>query len=66
MAERLIALGFMEDVLERFPVLGSWRGCVRHLRAKLSSAGFAALSSPARAIEAPGTVEDKALSEELP
>jgi Fe-S cluster assembly protein SufD len=39
-AERLIALGFMEDVLERFPV-GEMVGWLRHgVASKLGSAGF--------------------------
>ena len=48
MAERLIALGFMEDVLERFPVSGQrcWRGSVRAFATKLGSAGFGAYAEP--------------------
>ena len=45
-AERLIALGFMEDVLERFPV-GDMVGWLRQAVAgKLASAGFAGPAGP--------------------
>jgi Fe-S cluster assembly protein SufD len=45
-AERLIALGFMEDVLERFPV-GDMVGWLRQAVAgKLGSAGFAGPAGP--------------------
>jgi Fe-S cluster assembly protein SufD len=45
-AERLIALGFMEDVLERFPV-GDMVGWLRQAVAgKLASAGFAGPAEP--------------------
>ena len=45
-AERLIALGFMEDVLERFPV-GDMVGWLRQaVAAKLGSAGFEGPAGP--------------------
>ena len=48
-AERLIALGFMEDVLERFPV-GDMVGWLRHaVAAKLGSAGFEGPAGPGSA-----------------
>jgi Fe-S cluster assembly protein SufD len=48
-AERLIALGFMEDVLERFPV-GDMVGWLRQAVAgKLASAGFAGPARPGSA-----------------
>jgi Fe-S cluster assembly protein SufD len=51
-AERLIALGFMEDVLERFPV-GDMVGWLRQAVAgKLASAGFAGPAGPGPGHEA--------------
>jgi Fe-S cluster assembly protein SufD len=41
-AERLIALGFMEDVLERFPVAGTVPWLRQAFAGKLASAGFGA------------------------
>jgi hypothetical protein len=39
-AERLIALGFMEDVFERFPVAGVGQWFREAFAGKLESAGF--------------------------
>jgi Fe-S cluster assembly protein SufD len=45
-AERLIALGFMEDVLERFPVMGMLAWLRQAFATKLGSAGFGAYAEP--------------------
>jgi len=45
-AERLIALGFIDDVLERFPVPGSLAWLRQAFASKLSSAGFDVSSLP--------------------
>lgn len=45
-AERLIALGFMEDVLERFPVGGMVAWLRQAVAGKLASAGFGGPSGP--------------------
>jgi Fe-S cluster assembly protein SufD len=45
-AERLIALGFMEDVLERFPVASAAAWLRGAFAGKLSVAGFGASESP--------------------
>ena len=45
-AERLIALGFMEDVLERFPVAGMLGWFHRAFADKLAAAGFSGSEGP--------------------
>jgi Fe-S cluster assembly protein SufD len=45
-AERLIALGFMDDVLHRFPVAGTLAWLRQAFAAKLSSAGFGGSGGP--------------------
>jgi Fe-S cluster assembly protein SufD len=45
-AERLIALGFMEDVLARFPVTGALAWLRQAFASKLGSAGFGGYEQP--------------------
>jgi Fe-S cluster assembly protein SufD len=45
-AERLIALGFMQDVLERFPVGDMVGWLSQAVAGKLASAGFAGPAGP--------------------
>jgi Fe-S cluster assembly protein SufD len=53
-AERLIALGFMEDVLERFPVTGVLPWLRQAFASKLESAGFGAYGEPGMPAERGG------------
>jgi Fe-S cluster assembly protein SufD len=55
-AERLIALGFMDDVLGRFPVAGTLTWLRQAFARKLSSAGFGTGEGPPEAPRLPPTI----------